>query len=223
MIRGNDTTGITSLAWNNIAYRDNSGSPITGDLKYDFYFYDPNGATNGGTYEEYSAIAYYDNAPADTDYPAGSNPTLSTSTSNTIQRLSLGAAGYKVNTAGYPQTYNSTLYQARILGYTGGYNSVGWLNLPLTRSVGWHHGEIIVGPADSTGNNLVSYYIDNLTTPLFTGMTDLPNGYNTLEFTSAGTSVGYFDDATLVTIPEPASLALTGLGISLFLSLRRQH
>jgi len=208
MIRGDNTSSVHALLWQNLAFRTNAGAPLPGNLQYDFWFYDTNGTTNAGQFEANSALAFYDNAPSNSDYPTTPDPSLSDATPSTIQRLTLGAANYKTNTAGYPQTYNSSRYQARILGYTGGYNSVGWLNLPLTRSVGWHHGQITVGPADPTGNNAVSYFIDDLTTPLFSYATDLPNGYNTLEFTAENAAPGYFDDITLLSTPEPATLSL---------------
>jgi len=211
MIRPNSTASVNVLLWNNIAYRNNAGHAFAGDLEYSFWFFDPNGTTNGTNFENNSALVFYADSPGNADYPSGANPTLSNSNLSTIQRLTLGAANFKTQSAGAPQTYDSTKYQARLIGYTLGFNSNGWANLPLTRSVGWHHGKIEVGPADITGNNSVSYYIDNMLNPLLTGTTNRPNGYNNLEFVGGNSAVGYFDDITLT--PEPTGIALLGAAI----------
>jgi hypothetical protein len=219
MVAGATANNTQSELWQNIAYRYNGGNLFSGDLALSFWFYDPIGTSNGIHFAGTGGIAYYNTNSPTADYP--SSQTLNSSTS--IDRLSIGGAPYTNNTAGFPQTYNATEYQARVVGSSLGYTSNGWINLPLTRSVGWHHGEIVVGPADPSGFNTVSYFIDDLTTPLFTGTTDLPNGYNTLEFTAEGSAPAYFDDATLITIPEPAALSLLGLGASVFVTRRRRR
>jgi hypothetical protein len=220
MITGSPGSNNYSELWNNIAYRYNGGKAISGNLIYTFWFYDPNGTTNGAAYKDNSDVAFYSDNSSTADYP--SSGTLNNSL--TIERLQLGAASYQVNTSGYPQTYNSSEYQARVVNTQIGYDTQGWINLPITRSVGWHEGEEIIGPADSDGRNTVSFYIDNLTTPLLTTTTEIDQGYTDVEFNAGGTTndLGYFDDATLTLTPEPLSLAASPL-LGLLLMRRRRR
>ena len=202
MLRGTNGSSDTTQVWQNIAYRYNGGAVINGNLSYTFWFYDTNGATNGSTYQTNGAITHYSLNASNADYPPGQN--LQTSTGSTIERLQLGAANRPLNTAGFPQTYDPTHYQARVIGLTTGYNNNGWTNLPLVRSIGWHEAEIAIGPQNPDKSNTVSFYIDNLNTPLLTATTTINQGYSDMELTSEGTSVGYFDDVTLIATPEPA-------------------
>jgi hypothetical protein len=224
MVAGTTVSGKATTFWDNVAYRYHGGSAFPGNLTMTFWFYDPNGTTNGSNFGGNAGIAYYSDSPSNADYP--SSQTLNNST--TIDRLSLGAASNHSNTAGSPQTFNSNQYQARVIGSTLGYNSNGWINLPLTRSVGWHEGEVVVGSPDVNGSDPVSFYIDNLTTPLLTTTTTIDQGYNTIEFDNdvfpnPGNNAGaYFDDVTLTSTPEPASLILfPTLGILLLRRRRR--
>jgi len=84
---------------------------------------------------------------------------------------------------------NFTKYQARIKTDTAGtkiggtatsYGSLGWFNTDCTRTVGWHHSRIVVGPA-SGGANTVAFYIDDMSTARLIGSATGTN-YNGLEF-----------------------------------------
>lgn len=224
MVAGASANGSQSELWDNVAYRSNGGSPLIGNLTLTFWFYDPNGTSNGITFAGTGGIAYYNTNSATADYP--SSQTLNSST--TIDRLSIGGAPYTKNTAGLPQTYNPSEYQARVVGSSLGYTSNGWINLPITRSVGWHEAEIAVGPANANGTNTVSFYVDDLNTPLLTTTSVIGQGYTDVELSSgpdqssSATNAGsYFDDVTLTATPEPALLAL--LPMLAVMSPRRRH
>lgn len=199
----------------NIAHRFGGNAPITGNIALDFYFYDTNGAgdaTNTG----YAEVGYYDGVPSNTDYNA--NHSLSFTTN--IQRLVLGMVG---NNGG-----NLNVYQARLLGGTptiGTSYASTYINTTTPRTVGWHEGRIVIGPQLQTGGNLVDFYIDNMTTPTAEATTSEAFGYNvvvlnTQEASSAST-INYFDDLTLSSVPEPASLSV--LALSAFGLLRRRR
>jgi len=220
MLRGTHGSGEISQVWNNIAYRDNGGAVFSGNLVFNFWFYDTAGAANGVNFGSTAALTFYADNVSTTDYPA--SQTLNKSNGNTIERLQLGGTDITNNTAGFPQTYNSSDYQARVIGSTVGYNNVGWINLPLTRSIGWHNGQIVVGPPDANHLNVVSFYIDDLSTPLLTAKTTIGHGYSDAEITSVGTAVAYFDDLTLAT-PEPASFMQVLISGAAWLVWRRQR
>ena len=80
-------------------------------------------------------------------------------------------------------------------------------------------GEIVLGPDPGTdANTLVSFYIDNLTTPVLTHAIDTSGGVNTIEINSGfGSATGYFDDVSVsaVPVPEPSSLLLMAGGLAL--------
>src|SRR5262245_34570179 len=48
MIRGSAPSDLDQ-DWYNLAYRQNSGSPFTGNIQFDWYFYDPVGQASGST------------------------------------------------------------------------------------------------------------------------------------------------------------------------------
>ena len=191
--------------WYNLAYRLNGGSPFTGLIAYDWWFYDPLGS-GGSNFRDYAALGYYNTAPGNTDYPG----TGSLNGSTQIQRLSLGASA--------PSGYDNTKYQARVVGATDGLNGGGWFNLSVTRSVGWHEGKIVVD-----GANNVSFYIDDMNNPVLTHSAVLTYGYNVLELnTGYGPTTGYFDDVRFSLIPEPSAAGLLICGGLSWLALRRR-
>jgi hypothetical protein len=216
MIRGRAPSDFDEN-WVNIAYRFNGGTPYTGNVQFDWWFYDPNGATNGSAYRDFGAIGYYDAAPGNTDYPG----TGSLNGSSVVERLSVGASS---DTGG---AYNPLVYQVRVVGTQDGYDGgTGWYNTPVARTVGWHHAEVVVGARAADGSNPVSFYIDNLTAPAFTAPSTVVNaGYNVLEVNGDyGTTPGYFDDVSFgtVPVPEPAAVALLALGGLVVVRRRRR-
>jgi hypothetical protein len=205
MIRGSAPSDLDEN-WYNLAYRLNGGNAYSGNIRYDWWFYDPLGS-GGSNYRDYAALGFYNTAPGNTDYPG----TGSLNASTQIQRLSLGA------TSGTGS--DSTVYQARVVGATDGYASSGWFNTTATRSIGWHEGRIIVD-----GANNVSFYIDNMVTPVLTHNAVLSYGYNVLELdTDYGPIGGYFDDVSFSLIPEPGTVGLLVSGGLVVLAMRRRR
>jgi hypothetical protein len=176
--------------WLNIAYRFNGGNPFTGNIILSWWFFDPLGP--GGTdYQDYIALGYYDTAPPDTDAPPGYN--LNAGFMD-IQRLSLGASPNNGQDANY--------YQARVVFATDGYNSNGWFNTPVQRSVGWHHAAIHVGPRKADGTNTLSFFIDDGVNPVLVHNSITHFGYNVIEMNAGfarGTSnaTAYYDNIAL--------------------------
>lgn len=123
------------------------------------------------------------------DYPGSG----SLNSSISYQRFCLGAA----NNAGSVSSH----YQARIIGAADGYSN-GWFNLPVSRSVGWHHGRVSVGAALPDGTNTVSFYIDDMDHPALAHNSVSSYGYNVIEINAlVGQVSGYFDDVTFDYLP----------------------
>ncbi len=212
MIRGAFVAGADiDQNWYNMAYRLNGGLPFKGNLEFDWWFYDPLGAVgaSGLNFRDYAAIGYYNTAPGGTDYPgAGSLNSGATQ----IQRLSLGAN----NTSGVDPNF----YQVRVVGATDGLGTTGWFNTSVGRSVGWHHGKIVIGSPLVNNTNNVDFYIDNMLSPIFSHNSMTTWGYNVIEVnTKFGSATGYFDDFNLV--PEPGSLVALGAGLLSLIGLKR--
>lgn len=187
MVRGLSTGGDFDQEYYNLAYRLNGGSAFQGSLSADWWFYDPLGAGNNN-YQDYGALGYYGAVPSDRDYPDGLG-----SLTGVVQRLSLGAA----NTSGN----DTTVYQARVVGATDGtINSNGWYNTTRSRSVGWHEARISLGAANGSSTQ-VSFYIDDMTTPLLVHNIVSSVGINVVELNGAfGPTPGYYDDIA-VSVP----------------------
>src|SRR4051812_11785234 len=85
MIRGSAPADFDQN-WYNLAYRLNGGSAFTGNVTFDWWFYDPVGQGTGSTnFRDYAAPGFYNTAPAGTDYPG----TGSLNSATQVQRLSL--------------------------------------------------------------------------------------------------------------------------------------
>jgi len=211
MIRGSAPSDLDQN-WYNLAYRLNGGNPYAGNVAMSFWFFDPLGA--GGTdFRDYGALGFYNTAPGNTDYPGTGSLNAGVSQ---IQRLSLGASSVQDG------TFDSTRYQARVVGAADGYDAAGWFNTNTPRTVGWHQGLIVIGPPLGDGTNDVNFYIDNLATPTLTHNSATAFGYNVLELnTNQGPTTGYFDDVSFSAVPEPSSLGLVAVGLGLAWRRRR--
>lgn len=215
----------------NMAYRTNNNQKLSGNFATDWWFYDSVGsaqnfnAASHGYWADSVSITNYTANPIALDYPeliSGSNLL----DGDFAQRLSLGASNE--TTGGY----DGTKYQARVKGLSGvagSYGSNGWVNLDITRSVGWHHGRIALGAGDGNGNNSVSFFIDNMDSALLTTSAYTPSGYNLLEFQcdlKVGKNWGMwpvYDDVSISSIPEPGSFLALGAGLISLLGLRRRR
>src|SRR4029078_11756783 len=65
MIRGAFVTGgDLGQNWYNLAYRLNGGNPFTGNIQFDWWFYDPVGqGANSLNFRDYAAVGFYNTAP----------------------------------------------------------------------------------------------------------------------------------------------------------------
>ena len=94
-------------------------------------------------------------------------------------------------------------YQARIkVGAAAGKTAYanGWYNLDVARSVGWHHGRMVIGAISGTANP-VSFYIDDMSTPALTGT--MNSEINGLELVTEW-KPGAYNDTSTVNWPDGA-------------------
>ena len=197
MVRGLDS-GFSDYDRNffNLAYRLNHSRVYSGNVSFDWWFFDPVGAkTNSNAapqYQDYASLAYYASIPTYADYFTNNlgqaDPGLM------VTQLSIGASTSQIG------GYKSTNYQAQIY-HTSSSNAYdqpnGWFNLPTARTVGWHHALIKVANPSSNGTAAVSFYIDNLVNPALTNTASLATGLNCIVLQAEnGSLTGYFDDLT---------------------------
>lgn len=183
----------------NLAYHAGGGSNLTGNFKVDWNFYDPLGTTgNPANFTDSLALSSATGVSGTAELASGSY--------TWVQRIQVGASSI------YAGSWNKNVYQVRCLGYTDGYSGGNWFNTSVTRTVGWHSGEIIVGAAQADGTNLITISIDG--TNVFQRNSKTAGGFNLLELNSAYTpSIGAFDNVSITTIPEPGSILALGMGL----------
>ena len=225
----------------NIAYRFNSGSAYIESLYADWWFYDRSGTVwvTGPTGTDYCddplSLVYNSQIPTGLDWPTGYGPGSGKDfiDDDYTQKLSLGMADvWTPDTvapyAPYPG-FDNTKYQARIKdGSASGATAyaIGWYNLNMTRSIGWHHGRITVGPLRDDFTNEVKFFIDDMSAPLLTGSAN-PDGFNGIELVSqwkngANTDTAtinwpkgtMYDDIVLGSMPQPTPAAPVGAAAS---------
>ncbi len=195
----------------NIARRLNQSKVFSGNVYLDWWFFDPVGArTNANAspqYQDFGSLAYYTSIPPNVDYFTNNLGQATPGFATT--RLSIGAAD---STNG---GYKSTNYQAQIYPNpsTNTYDPTnGWFNLPVARTVGWHHARIVV-PAVANGTAAVSFYVDDLVNPALTNTASITNGLNCIVLSAEnGNLTGYFDDVTCDFVVVPAILSITAGG-----------
>ena len=201
----------------------NGGAAFLGNFSLDWWFFDEVGTgTNShvpADYGDYVAICSYANNPPNASYYAN----LATSNNGFPDvRLSLGATGNQ--DGAYDGTnstsgWNGNAYQTRLYGAntnTLAYDANGWINLPITRSVGWHHARIEMLPQKPDLTCDAALYIDDMVHPLLTPNVSALNGFNCIEINanfsgSANCISAYFDDFTFDRLPAPI-LHATGSG-----------
>jgi hypothetical protein len=175
--------------WYNLSFRNATGGVYFANFALDWWFYDPLGSGGGGDYVDYVVVGNYDSVPTNLDYVD-----LFTFPVPLSQRLTLGADALRYNT-----DIDATMYQARIIGAIDSVNPEGWFNLTnSTRSVGWHHARIVIGPANGP-DTPASFYIDDMVTAALTHGITNTDGFNILELNGDfGNTSGYFDDLTFL-------------------------
>jgi len=207
----------------NIQSRCGSGTAFGGSVYLDWWFYDPLGSAGTSTdfCNDYAALSYTTGIPGDTDYASPLPDSLPTPG----QQLAIGMSD------DFASGYDSSKYQVRIAGDSGGYHN-GWFNTAVTRSVGWHHARVMVGPRKSPSNtNDVAFYVDDMQNPIMPPRDSVGSmGYNLIEIDTimpkAGSCDGSsgctyskrvhysaFDDLSFGSVPvSPGAGASTGVG-----------
>jgi hypothetical protein len=196
------TSGDNDETFLNLSYRFNGGQLYYGDVMLDWYFYDPGTADAG---DQLSLANFSSRVPATSDssgflIPAGP-----------VQHLFIGTW----------QNLNTTKYQASVFGASDGTlgrisrNIAGntkYFDTSVSRSVGWHHARIVVGPADP-GTHVANakFFVDDMSNAAFSH--DLPPGnvgFNSIHLMacsiySPATSetAGFFDDVTFQVVNDP--------------------
>ena len=213
MVRGPGDFGMDFAEdFYNIAYRLNSGGAYSNNVVFDWWFFDPIGTNAGGgysatDYQDFAALAFYDNMPTNADYALNADGFADPGFP--LGQLSIGAAPAGSQGTGF----QTNEYQAQVLGATNGYDRAGgWFNLTNTvRAVGWHHARIVVYPILT--NTIASFFIDDMTHAGLTNSVVATNGFNCLMLQAEyqGVLTGYFDDLTFDIIPPPVlSVAKSG-------------
>jgi hypothetical protein len=208
MIRGN-VAGDDDALWCNLAYRCHGGQPIKGNCMLDWWVYDPFTSTSLTAFKDYISFYFYNNEvfPATLDWPAPWNSQGSLYWGNGIdytleQSLSVGGSGY--NQAG--GNFDPSKYQIRLEEPRGAtYGLDGWCNT-TNRSAGWHHNRILMGPPHTNGTVMVYCYIDDMTTPVYSGLSTLATtGFGLIELVTAwgDTDIGYYDDVSFSLVRPP--------------------
>jgi hypothetical protein len=222
MIRGN-VVGDADALWVDLAYRFHGGQPIKGNCLLDWWCYDPYTSAARTAFKDYVSLYYYNNEkfPATSDWPTAWN-TWTGAYSDTHpaylfwangidyaleQSVTLGGSGYD-ETGG---NYDPTQYQIRLEENRGAtYGNDGWCNTSVARSAGWHHNRIVLGPPHTNGTVMVYFYIDDMATPIYSGLSTLATtGFGLLEIVTAwgDTDLAYYDDFSFALVRPPNVVA----------------
>ncbi len=203
----------------NLAYRCNSQSPFIENIYADWWFYDPRGTAFDpytvyqGYCDDPLSLVSCETIPTFQDYPDTAQSEQFADAAFAM-KVSLGMADVWTPATAAPYEaypgFDSSKYQARMFVSSTDYGdavatgpgtpaptpyAIGWYNLGLTRSIGWHHGRITMGPNlpwDETfayGSNEFTFYIDDMSSPLLAGKMP-PLGINAMELVTAWKNAG---------------------------------
>jgi hypothetical protein len=215
--------GVT--LWADLAYRAHGGEPIRGNCRLDWWFFDANDQANG--FLDYLSLYYYKSAgtyPYTADWLTGWDPSGGLFWANGFswgdivgyQSLSLGGSDYHPNGG----NYDASKYQVRLEEMAGGgsYGLDGWVNT-IPRTQGWHHNRILLGPPHTNGTVMAYFYIDNMATPVYAGLSTIAaQGINLMEIDTAATTTRAFYDDISFALVRPPSLVSTSAGNNLVLT-----
>jgi hypothetical protein len=209
--------------WADLAYRAHGGVPIQGNCRLDWWFFDANDRTN--RFFDYVSLYFYNSGayappatvPYTADWKAGWDETLGMFWENgfawgdnDFQSLSLGGSGYNQN-GGY---YKPGTYQVRLEEMATGvtYGIDGWIDT-IERTQGWHHNRIVIGSPHPDGTALVSFYIDDMANPVYSGLSSIAgHGITLLEIDNAlNATPSFYDDITFsLAVPPPITATRSG-------------
>jgi hypothetical protein len=205
--------------WVDLAYRFHSGEPIRGNCSLDWWFFDANDRAN--PFKDYISLYFYKNSaayPYKADWPTGWDATAGLFQENgfgwginEFQSLSLGGSKYS-QTGG---NYDANKYQIRLEEMAGGgsYGIDGWCNT-IERTQGWHHNRIVLGPPHANGMVMVYFYIDDMSKPLYSGLSTISaQGINLLEIDTGLSGVrAFYDDLSFALVRPPNVTTTPGPG-----------
>jgi hypothetical protein len=214
MVRGDYTQPYADADYYNLAYAlhaTNNDPAIMGNIYLDWWFFDSVGQGTNSTspfeYDDFIALCFYGDFNSEQIYPPGLNV-------NGIQdqptaRISIGG------TSSLGAGFNPTNYQTLDLNQPG-YDGGGAINLPVARSVGWHHARIEVSSPQGTNSAVnVSLYIDDLTKAAYQFTSVYADGFNCIEMnTLTGQITAYYDDISVGYLPPATlpTLSITNIG-----------
>jgi hypothetical protein len=214
MVRGRNA-GAADTDFINLAYRFNGGNVFTDNILCDWWFYDPVGAgPDASLFSDYLALGNYPGLPATNDYSDSINSVFLLAQ----PVLALGGTEHEGG------AFDPTVYQAQAFGATNGYDPTdalnNWFNTTTPRSVGWHHGRILVSPVNTNAQFTVNFFIDDLINPTLTKTAPAGDGFNAIQLLADNGSTGdksaYYDDLLFYTDPPAfANPQITKIGTNL--------
>jgi hypothetical protein len=228
MIQGN-SPGQGDREVCNLAYRVNSSNLLYTNMVLDWWFYDTIGTNstmnyNSSDFECAVSLAYFHALPTNYDYfPLDLNGYEVVSAGFAPdQRLALGGGDPTVT------NYNSLVYQAQVFNAPSSdgstyLNAPGWFNTTTARSIGWHHGRIMVPPPT---NNLISvaFYVDDMINAAFGSTITNGTPFNCILIEPDNEGNGnapqpFFDDVSFYNhLPAPGVLQLAQAGTNVVLT-----
>jgi hypothetical protein len=196
------TSGDNDETFLNLSYRFNGGQLYYGNMMLDWYFYDP-GTPDAG--DQLSLANFNTKMPGTNDAQGFGIP------SGPVQHLFIGTW----------QNLDTTKYQAGVFGASDGTSgrisknitgNTKYFDTGVSRSMGWHHARIVVGPADAgTHVATANFFVDDMSNAAFTH--DLPPGnvgFNSIHLMACSIyapatseTAGFFDDVTFKVVNDP--------------------
>jgi hypothetical protein len=211
----------------NLAYRVNSSNLLYTNMVLDWWFYDTIGTNYNSVlmygpsnFECAVSLSYFSALATNSDYfPLDQDGYEVVSSSFAPdQRLALGGGDPTVT------NYNSLVYQAQVFNTPGAYDTApGWFNTTTARSIGWHHGRIMVEPPT---NNLVgvAFYVDDMVNAAFSSTVTNGTPFNCILIepdneANVNAPQPFFDDVSFYNqLPAPATLQLAQAGTNVVLT-----